>query len=156
MSPSGPLLSSNFLRSSSRNSKTSVNFFSVWMTSCSLRMLGCWSSLSRAISLIAVLGIPSSTDSSLIFLSAMISPVLRSTLREYLLPCRRLHMFLPLCVQFFGIFQAWISYMLTNNNYNYILYWAISFMWRMLIYYSIVSWDKFNYLISYDAIASLV
>ena len=39
-------------------------------------MLGCWSSLRREISLMAVLGTPSSSDSSLIFFMATIAPVL--------------------------------------------------------------------------------
>ena len=39
-------------------------------------MFGCWSSLRREISLMAVLGTPSSRESSLIFFMATISPVL--------------------------------------------------------------------------------
>ncbi len=70
-SSSPPLASINFLRSESMNSKTSVSFFSVCKTSHNLHkiavriiissyrtMLGCLSSLSKAISLIAVQGTP--------------------------------------------------------------------------------------------------
>ena len=39
-------------------------------------MFGCWSSLRREISLMAVLGTPSSRESSLVFFKATISPVL--------------------------------------------------------------------------------
>jgi len=72
----GPgVLSSNFFKSWSRYSKTSVNYLSVCSTFTSRTIFECWSSLSKAISLIAVLGIPSSSDSSLIALRAYISPV---------------------------------------------------------------------------------
>mmetsp|Transcript_514 Transcript_514/g.1321 ORF Transcript_514/g.1321 Transcript_514/m.1321 type:complete len:301 (-) Transcript_514:43-945(-) len=69
--------SRNFLRSWSRNSKTRVSFFSVWITSRSRTMLGCWSSLRMEISRMAVLGMPSSSASRRIFLSATSSPLVR-------------------------------------------------------------------------------
>jgi hypothetical protein len=62
----------------SRYSKTSVSLRSVCTTSYRRTMLGCCSCFSREISRMAVLGMPSSSASSRIFLSAMISFVTRS------------------------------------------------------------------------------
>ena len=47
-----------------------TNLFSCMMTSMSLTMLGCCNSLSKEISLMAVDGTPSSSDSSRIFFIA--------------------------------------------------------------------------------------
>mmetsp|Transcript_78520 Transcript_78520/g.234011 ORF Transcript_78520/g.234011 Transcript_78520/m.234011 type:complete len:251 (-) Transcript_78520:208-960(-) len=65
-----------FLRSFSTNSKTSVSLFVEQKTSRSLTTFSCGSSLSRAISRIAVLGTPSSSESSFIFFMATTFPVL--------------------------------------------------------------------------------
>mmetsp|Transcript_4572 Transcript_4572/g.14810 ORF Transcript_4572/g.14810 Transcript_4572/m.14810 type:complete len:294 (+) Transcript_4572:800-1681(+) len=70
-----PVPSMYCFKSISRCSNTSVNFFSVCITSYSATILGWLSSLSRLISLIAVQGTPSSSESSRMRLSATRRPV---------------------------------------------------------------------------------
>ena len=65
-----PLRSKNFLRSWSKYSNIRYSFFSPWTSSLRLTIFGCFNCFKILISRIAVLGIPSSSFSNFIFLSA--------------------------------------------------------------------------------------
>mmetsp|Transcript_5147 Transcript_5147/g.19270 ORF Transcript_5147/g.19270 Transcript_5147/m.19270 type:complete len:232 (+) Transcript_5147:171-866(+) len=65
-----------FFKSFSTNSKTSTNLLVEQKTSINLTTFGCDNSFSKAISRMAVLGTPSSSESNFIFFMATESPVL--------------------------------------------------------------------------------